>query len=214
MTEVSLQSRWWQPRVAVWWIAVLFMIGSFAFALGAVPAYLDAVDVKIDSATFFAGSLFFTSAAFLAWRTTPRATDRANWWANAIQFVGTLCFNVSTFHALATNLTASESDKMVWRPDAYGSVCFLVSSAIAYVVVGGRRLCWQPRCPDWWIAALNLLGSIAFGVSAVASYVVPATGDLRNAQNANAGTFVGAICFLVGAYLLLPATRRPTVEEA
>jgi hypothetical protein len=50
----------------------------------------------------------------------------------------------------------------------------------------------------------NLLGSIAFGVSAVASYVIPATGELRNAERANLGTLVGAVCFLVGALLLLP----------
>ena len=52
--------------------------------------------------------------------------------------------------------------------------------------------------------ALNLLGSIAFGASAVASYVVPATGSLRNVELSNLGTFLGALCFLVGAVLLLP----------
>jgi hypothetical protein len=51
---------------------------------------------------------------------------------------------------------------------------------------------------------LNLVGSIAFGVSAVASYVVPATGQLRNVELSNLGTFVGALCFLAGAILLLP----------
>ena len=44
----------------------------------------------------------------------------------------------------------------------------------------------------------------AFGVSAVASYVIPATGALRNAAQANLGTLVGAMLFLVGALLLLP----------
>jgi hypothetical protein len=41
-------------------------------------------------------------------------------------------------------------------------------------------------------------------VSAVASYVIPATGELRNAAQANLGTLVGAMLFLVGALLLLP----------
>ena len=58
---------------------------------------------------------------------------------------------------------------------------------------------------DWWIGAANMLGSVAFGVSAVAAYVVPATGDVRNAELSNLGTFVGAICFLIGAILLLPS---------
>jgi hypothetical protein len=41
-------------------------------------------------------------------------------------------------------------------------------------------------------------------VSAVAGYISPVTGDLRNAERANLGTLVGAVCFFVGALLLLP----------
>jgi hypothetical protein len=51
---------------------------------------------------------------------------------------------------------------------------------------------------------LNLVGSVAFGVSAVAGYINPATGQLRNAGRSNPGTFIGAVCFLAGALLLLP----------
>ena len=47
-------------------------------------------------------------------------------------------------------------------------------------------------------------GSIAFGVSAVASHVVPASDQPRNVTLMNLGTFVGALCFLIGAVLLLP----------
>ena len=45
----------------------------------------------------------------------------------------------------------------------------------------------------------------------MAGYINPATGELRNAERANLGTFVGAICFLVGALLLLPE-RTETVN--
>jgi hypothetical protein len=41
-------------------------------------------------------------------------------------------------------------------------------------------------------------------VSAVAGYISPATGQLRNAERSNLGTLIGALCFLVGALLLLP----------
>jgi peptidoglycan/LPS O-acetylase OafA/YrhL len=63
---------------------------------------------------------------------------------------------------------------------------------------------WRPRSWSWWITLLNLIGSVAFGVSAVAGYISPATGQLRNAERANLGTFIGAVCFLAGALLLLP----------
>jgi hypothetical protein len=47
------------------------------------------------------------------------------------------------------------------------------------------------------------VGSVAFGVSAIASYVT-ASGQLLSVALTNLGTFVGAVCFLVGAVLLLP----------
>ncbi len=50
----------------------------------------------------------------------------------------------------------------------------------------------------------NLLGSVAFGVSAVAGYINPDTGQLLNAQRSNLGTFIGAVCFFAGSLLLLP----------
>ena len=56
----------------------------------------------------------------------------------------------------------------------------------------------------WWITLANLVGSVAFGVSAVAGYISPATGQSRNAERSNLGTFTGAVCFLVGALLLMP----------
>jgi hypothetical protein len=51
---------------------------------------------------------------------------------------------------------------------------------------------------------VNLAGSLAFGVSAVAAYVNPVTGQLRDADRSGLGTLVGAVCFFVGALLLLP----------
>jgi len=50
--------------------------------------------------------------------------------------------------------------------------------------------------------ALGLLAIL--GVSAVAAFVVPATGALLDVELSNLGTFIGALCFLGGALLLLP----------
>ena len=76
----------------------------------------------------------------------------------------------------------------------FGSICFLVSSALAYAAV--RR-----PSAGWRIAALNLLGSIFFGVSAVAALVEPSTSEPVSAAIANAGTTAGALCFLAGALM-------------
>ena len=48
-------------NAAITW---LFMVGSACFVLGSVPAYVSAVGAWPDAATYFVGSLFFTSASW------------------------------------------------------------------------------------------------------------------------------------------------------
>ena len=182
------------------WIGVLFAIGSTCFLVGPFPGFVELVGSEIDAFVFFAGSVFFTSAALLQMLHSRGGLDR---WACVVQFAGTLFFNVSTFHALQTGLDANEYDRLVWRPDWRGSVCFLVSGVLAYL--GVRRL--SRRAIDWRIAVVNLAGCVAFGISAVAGYVVPSTGSALHLAAANAWTSFGALCFLVGALLLLPSRR-------
>ena len=192
------------------WIAVLFAVGSACFALGAAPSYVDAVGTGPDAVTFFVGSVFFTTAATLQWLAGRRdpANRRIDTWAALVQLAGTVFFNISTFDAMNDQLTAAEADQRVWTPDARGSVCFLVSSALAWLAVNHGALGWRPRSRSWSIAALNLLGSVAFGASAVASYVVPDSDQVRNVALMNIGTFVGALGFLAAALLLLPTRAR------
>jgi len=210
-------------------VAWLFMIGSACFVLGSVPAYIDAVGGTADSVTYFVGSLFFTSASFgqLIQSQSPAMTDvdeqrqhlRAparlwawlphdrNWLAAVTQFPGTLCFNVSTLAALAHNATVQQQDRRVWRPDFYGSTLFLVASTFAILALG-RFLSYQPRSLPWWIAWINMVGSILFMASALASYILPSSGQMIDVPLSLAGTLLGAVCFLVGAALMLPAWTR------
>jgi hypothetical protein len=57
------------------------------------------------------------------------------------------------------------------------------------------------------IAVVNMAGSIAFGFAAVAAFIVPTTGELANIAVVNSGTFLGAVCFFVGALMLIPDMR-------
>ena len=226
--NVDRGSTWWAPRAIGWWIGILFAVGATCFAVGALPGYLSAVGVVADAATFFVGSLWFTSAAFLQYlevvnvdQDPPRADyrqkfrfltfepRRIDWWSTLVQFVGTLFFNVTTFFALSANLSVSQVDRLVWAPDTLGSLCFLVASGLAWVEVCHAFACWRLRSLSWRITALNLVGSVAFGVSAVASFVVATTGLPRNIMLVNLGTFVGALCFFFGAVLLLPERTQP-----
>jgi hypothetical protein len=200
----------WMPGSVAWWTSVLFAIGSFCFALGAFPLYAHLVGSTADNVTYFVGSLFFTTAAALQlWQ----ADHRLAFWASLVQVAGTLFFNRSTFQALNKNLSAAGENRNVWRPDALGSVAFLVSSVLACIDV--RRASREaPRTNDWWAAWWNMIGSIAFGVSAAASRVVTDSGTLRNAELTNLGTFAGAVCFFVAALIVMPRRGAPAVDLA
>jgi hypothetical protein len=125
-------------------------------------------------------------------------------WPPITQFPGTLYFNVSTLAALAHNLTVDQQDRRIWRPDFLGSTLFLVASVFAILAIG-RFLSFRPRYVPWWIAWLNMIGSIFFMISALASYVLPSTGELINNRLSIIGTLLGALCFLLGAILMFPA---------
>ncbi len=205
------------PRSAAWWIAALFAVGSTCFLVGPFPGFVELVGSAVDGAVFFVGSVFFTSAAALQWLETLRVDasgtargrrlvswepHRLDWWSSGVQLVGTLSFNVTTFRAMATGLGSPEYDRLVWAPDAFGSVCFLVSGFVAYAAVCGRPICRPRRTLDSVIATVNLAGCVAFGVAAVAGYVVPSTGSALDLAASNAWTALGGLCFLVGSLLL------------
>jgi hypothetical protein len=218
------RSRDEQRRLRVRSTAVGFLVGSFLFAVG-VPITLDtALSPVIGAAVFFVGSVFFTAAGLLqlvgsaeelpqvahpaaepSWFAAlvrPRTVD---WTASAIQLLGTLWFNLTTFRALLDATAAGDATApQVWRPDAWGSVAFLVSSGLAFAPEVRRRRHGHVRDRSWAIGALNLVGSVFFGLSAVGAWTVPATEDVLSSWWANAGTLLGALCFLAGAALLLP----------
>jgi hypothetical protein len=182
------------------------MAGSFLFALGSFPLFGQTVDPRVVGATFVTGSVFFTAAAAGQLRHTPRGPgSRLLRRAGLVQVIGTLLFNVNTVDAMLESLTTRQTNRLVWAPDVVGSACFLAASYLAWVVVCHGR--WSVRLDDaeWWVAGLNGVGSILFMVSAIASFTLRTTGNLVNTTVVNSGTCLGAVCFLVGAYLLFPA---------
>jgi hypothetical protein len=201
-------------RSLTWVIGILFAVGSTCFLLGPIPFYATAVGPTGTVVTFFVGSLVFTTAAYLSYLQVVRDGGRRwfawaphdmGFWAVLVQLVGTLYFNVTTFAAFF-DMPPDVVNRVIWRPDAIGSVCFLIASAIAFAEAGHRWWSWRPGERDWHVTALNLWGSVFFGISAVGAYVQP-SGDVLNAAWANGGTFLGALCFLVASLLMLPEGR-------
>ncbi len=226
---------WWAPRRASWWIGVLFAVGSTCFLAGPFPGFVELVGSAVDGMVFFVGSIFFTSAATLQWLETINADPgpvaqgrrlrivtfephRIDWWVCGVLLVGTLFFNATTFRALQSGLDANSYDKLVWRPDALGCVCFLISGYLAYAEVCGGAFWTRQRGLEWKIGAWNLVGCVAFGIAAIASFWVPTEGSVVNLAADNFFTAFGGLCFLVGAVLLLPesaaSSRTSSVAAA
>lgn len=223
-----------RPRRLNTAVAVLFMIGSFGFALGSTGLFAGAVPYAVDAVAFFVASIFFTAASFLqlvqsqspamapgagddqisapvhlvAWR--PR--DLA-WWAALVQFPGTLYFNGTTFYAIHTTTSSPQYDAVVWRPDFYGSILFIVASLLG-LLAAGRLLSWRPRDAGWRIAWLNMLGSIFFMASAITAFVRPDATAPVDVSIDDRGTWAGAVCFFAAALLMIPSWTRARREAA
>ncbi|WP_147431209.1 hypothetical protein [Thiocapsa rosea] len=219
----------------------MFLIGSACFAYGSFAANWSAL-LKPDMATasfigvvFFVGSLFFTAAAGLQLLeaingdiadlgTGPSGQRRAwRWWAwkprnagylsSLIQFAGTLLFNLNTGNALLRGLGWVQEDVLIWTPDMIGSICFLGASYLALMEISHGWWSFEPRQVAWWVVMINVAGSIAFQVSALYGFFPPPP-DASWSWNANLWTFVGALCFFVASYLMIPELFDADADKA
>lgn len=183
----------------------LFVAGSSLFALATLPGFPAWAGAGPANGACFVGSWFFTAAASMQLAASDR-TDRLGWFSAATQFVGTLLFNVSTGAAVWAHVVAEER-RYVWTPDATGSLAFLVSGGLAMAAAIAFAGPIAVRSRAWIAAVLNLIGCLAFGVSAAGAFVRE-TGVTEDERLANVGTFVGALCFLFAALVTLPRTAR------
>jgi hypothetical protein len=187
-------------------MALFFALGSACFLVGPFPGYVQLVGDSADAITFFVGSILFTLGgglqSWLAWSERHSPGGSAALLSAIVQSAGTLFFNVTTYQAMHVEFTSPEYNRLVWRPDWRGSICFLVSGAIAYRASPRRgRHRWRPErgARGWWQPAVNLLGCIFFGISAIAGHIVPSTGSMLDQAAANWNTALGAACFLACA---------------
>ena len=129
-------------------IAVGFAIGSACFFIGPFPGFVQLVGQGADGVVFFAGSVFFTLAAGLELREATlrlgRWASNPSWWSAAVQFAGTLLFNLNTFDAMQDGLSTQQQNRLVFAPDLFGSACFLISGVLAYRVATARNRPWPP----------------------------------------------------------------------
>jgi hypothetical protein len=112
------------------------------------------------------------------------------------------------------SLSPLKSDRLVWSADFLGSILFLASSWLAYGEVASALTTPKLRSLTWWVVLSNLLGSVAFGISALTSFILPSVGEMINANVTNVTTAIGGACFFVGALLQLIETNRENAKES
>lgn len=227
----------WMPGELNWWIAIVFVLGASLFMLGCLfilaPALAEVFSLGANAinAVFFAGSIPFTTAAYLQLYQAANAGDfvplgqsdpkpivlfgwfphRIGWLSCALQFLGTLLFNVNTFDAMIPGLTWFQQDLEIWIPNVIGSILFLASGYLAFVETSHAHFAWKPASLSWWVTFANLLGCVAFMISAVFAFVPPEPLAFDGLTIGVAFTLLGAVGFLVGSLLMLPETARPVM---
>jgi hypothetical protein len=186
----------------------LFAIGSTLFAIATMPGVSAVAGAGLVNLLCFIGSWFFTTAGWMQ-LVLSGPPLRIGWLSAATQFAGTILFNISTGASLWAHAVKPER-RLVWAPDALGSMAFLVSGALGIVAITAVVGIVELKSHDWQAEWINMIGCVAFGVSALGAFVTK-TGITEDALLANVGTFVGAVCFLVAALLILPrrAKTRP-----
>jgi len=179
----------------------LFAIGSSLFATATIPGLSAAAGAGLANLLCFIGSWFFTTAGWMQ-LVLSGPPMRIGWLSAATQFVGTILFNISTGAALWAHAVKPER-RLVWAPDATGSLAFLISGVLGVVAVTAVVGIVELKSRDWQSEWINMIGCVAFAVSALGAFVSEA-GVTEDAVLANLGTFVGAVCFLVAALVILP----------
>lgn len=223
----------WMPRQLNWWIGVIFAVGSFLFMLGSlfslIPALarIGSLNANAINAIFFIGSIPFTTAAYLQLFQAANAVKRPSrkasrpivcgwfpheigWLSCALQFPGTLLFNVDTFDAMLPGLSWLQQDLDIWTPDFIGSVLFLTSGYLAFIETCHAHWAWKPADLSWWVTFINLLGCVGFMISAIFAFIPPKSSDLDLVNLSILFTLLGAAGFLIGSLLMLPETATRT----
>jgi hypothetical protein len=218
----------WQSRGFNMLMAVGFAIGSACFIVGSAlslsPRTTHALNLSDNqvSLVFFLGSIFFTTAAYFqllqAANVPPHPGELVSktgvrllgwrpfdpgWLASALQFVGTLLFNLNTFDAMQGGGNWLSQDVAIWAPDMLGSAFFLTSSYLALVETCHNWGSWRTRELAWWIVIVNFIGCVAFMASAVLAYTPQSGAITQMVTFSVVFTLVGAMGFLQGAVLAL-----------
>jgi hypothetical protein len=199
--------------------AVSFVLGGSLFSLGALLAQVGVGAPRSVDLVYLVGGVFFSLGGYAStlqaantptdirqdgslgstpWRWWESRPHNLGWLSAAVLFLGTLLFAVSLVAAFGENLTVRQTNSWVWLPDMLGCVCFLVSGHLALLEICHGHVGVRVHEIGWWIVAVNQVGSVLFFLAGVAAYTRPVSSTAVDLDLVNWGTFLGALCFVVG----------------
>jgi hypothetical protein len=197
-------------------VGAIYFVGSIFFTTAGAMQFFSSTRARdrLASLIQLVGTVFFNVNTFLALLDAIEPTDRdlLIWAPDAL---GSIAFLVSSGIAQLVALDdvragigrAAQSRR---RRGGWPSPLQRLRFALRRE---WRRARADLRSDEVWIAAINLAGSIAFGISAVAAYVVPDTGEVVNAAAVSTWTLAGALCFFVAAYMLVEERQDADVPD-
>jgi hypothetical protein len=208
----------WAPRDPGWWIAITFILGSVLFCVGAILPFTSGLSTAVTNVVYLVGSSLYLVGALIQFiqgrrmkinhrddASAMRHLANKNSRAAGIQAIGALLFQTSMTGALIRSLSIAEQERIIWVPDLFGALCFLVASSMFFTLrypiqhrQGNGRSARE-------LAMMNIIGSAFFVISALGAYIVPLTDQSIYPQIANLGTFAGAVLFLLSSIPGLPA---------
>jgi len=222
-TSRGLRKSLHKPQLISTWISVLFMVGSFLFASASLFTIYPALNFSNNfiNLTYFSGSIFFTSAAYLQYLESINSdiTNRHHlctkigkylWFkfcphnlgyiSSLSLFIGTLFFNINTFNGVLNPTGIYANEILIWMPNVLGSILFLSASFFAWLEIYHDEHVKAYKSYTWWIIWINILGSIFFMISALVDDVAIMT------------TLLGAVCFFIAAFIqrFEPAPQETT----
>ena len=210
--------------------AVLFMIGSFGFALGSMSFYASAVAPTLDAATFFVSSIFFTSASFLQLVQSQSPGDGCDGdGARRRTAARPLPRLAAARQGVAGRGDAVPRHPVLQRDDVLGHhrgarqqqvrPGGVAAGLLRLGAVPGREPVRDPLpgpAPELAAARGRLVGRLAehgrvdrlHGVGDRSLRASRGRARRWTCRSPTAGTLVGAVCFFLGALLMLPAFRQ------
>jgi hypothetical protein len=225
--RLTIPRRLWAPSDSGWWIAITFIVGSILFGFGAIFPLIPGFPFEIINVVYLVGSsLYLVGAGIQAVQgrrmkindrgdaKDVRAFANRNSQGAFIQAFGAILFQTSMTGAFIRSLSIAQQEKIIWVPDLFGALCFLIASWMFFTL----RYPIQHRQDNGRsareLAMMNIVGSAFFVISALGAYIVPLTDQAIYPRIANLGTLAGALLFLLSSIPGLPAKPSASTRVA